>query len=536
MRQVSAANNWVSSLARVAAGYASVYAAIGLVNRGIQEQIRIGQEAFQGSMRRADAERNMFLNMGPTAWGPSGKVFQQRIAALGPQVGYGPEETPTLAGQLFSATQGAAADPARWGTVERMLRAAAPLFQGENKMDLGPVAGSAMALRLDPRVKAKMSERQTVGFMLNLLSQSPGITPDTLRYTIPSLVGAQVARPNTPDQMRNMLEAAAITAAIGSRIGDVSMERTGTAAGNFFEVLSSMVPENQTGTILDVLREVQADPKRAAVIASKVKGKSQTKGPQRELLNKMVTMLLVENILPELEIPSEALLQEQVNALQNMTPDMQRAFIARQYASRARARQMDADAVKGQVYTQLWGGTIDGQQVPGILEQQRMGGGAVERLHGWMIDQTLGRVIYGTSRALGLDPAAAAEATAVGSLTAKSLSQKAMSLLPGVGRLYPQAKLEWALAGDKLPSRRISRTAEYLDMLRKDVFVEATPRVLRAQEKLQDVYSSPEFFERQEKMYKQFDKRTEAIETRARSATNSINSAAAASQKSAHTE
>lgn len=396
---------WGQRVAAIATSYVTLSAAMSQINKMLQQQIDLQNTANQSTMSVADATTSLAVNVGPRVSDARFRQIVERGKSLG-RKGFGEADALSAIGQMFSATEGAV-DDARINRVMRVFELSERMFRApEKRQGLGAFGGAALDVM---KGIPGMTPEQAVSLMVGIQSQARITDVANLKNIVPSIVAAQVARPNAP-AWQNSMQQAAIAAALSGRIGDDTGELSRTASANLTAVVSQMAPQFGNLPIMDALREIQKDPKLRDSIKKELRGRIFTKLAQSEFLNETgandaISFLMSESILNEIT-PTQNEMSRFHERLVSGTGDVRRASTIRTASvnQQARIRQQYAD--RGAIYAMLFGGEIGDEVVPGAFnaEQRGFGGGGFSDFNArWWA-----RAAYWIKRAQGADERTAA--------------------------------------------------------------------------------------------------------------------------------
>lgn len=364
--QQSTFGAWGLNVTRMIASYASLHTALQLITKELETQKRLQEGARRTDISLADAQNALFGALGAKASDPEASAANQRALALSRTANI-PLPMATLAlSQTIGATLGANYAE-RVSLSERAIRASIPFFRSPEKLpELGQFAGAALDIQ---KGVPGLTPEQSVQILNAAYSQSRATDVVNLKNMVPAAVSAQVAFPGA-DQYRNSLQALSLAAAMSSRIGDPTLEKSATALSNLPEVLlkygGDLVSKDKT--LFENMQAVAAVPEVAELVKTKLKGRGPTKGPQREFIDQMLSWQYATEVLPTLEI-SEAEATRLNRRLLYGTPELQRATAAREYQASEQERLRKRYATAGYVRALLFGGEIGEQQIMGGLTE-----------------------------------------------------------------------------------------------------------------------------------------------------------------------
>lgn len=357
---------WGQRVASIVTSYATLSTAINQINKALQKQIELQNTANQSTMSVADATTSLAVNVGPRVSDARFRQIVERGKSLG-RKGFGEADALSAIGQMFSATEGAV-DDARINRVMRVFELSERMFRAPEKREgLGSFGGAALDVM---KGIPGMTPDQAVSLMVGIQSQARITDVANLKNIVPSIVAAQVARPQAP-AWKNAMQQAAIVAALSGRIGDDTGELSRTASANLTAVVSNMAPQYGNLPIMEALREIQKDPKLRDSIKKELRGRIFTKLAQSEFLNESgandaISFLMSESILNEIS-PTENEMARFQQRLVSGTDDVRRASTIRNASvnQQSRIRQQYAD--RGATYAMMFGGEIGDETVPGVF-------------------------------------------------------------------------------------------------------------------------------------------------------------------------
>jgi len=238
--------------------YVGLQAAISAVNKTLEANRRLADEAAGKSMTIAQAESAVIKNVGDVS-DDTAKRFLSSVKSLSAKAGM-PSAAPmlTAASSILSAVGGD-----RRKTLD-ILGTSAPFFRDKpgELAQFGGALGDVMKV-------TGGSAKSTAALMLAIQGQARFENLAAFKEVAPALASASVV--TRGDRTRNTREAAALFAAIGSRAGDVEGSVTKTAVANLSANLARVVPE--LGTTFQRLEKVRANPAmQAEVLKSGFKG------------------------------------------------------------------------------------------------------------------------------------------------------------------------------------------------------------------------------------------------------------------------
>ncbi len=298
-----------SQLKSAVAGYMSVSAAIGLVNRGIQKQIELQDKAAGIQTTIADAQAKVIKNIGD-ATGAETKAEFAKVRKLTSDIGFQSEVPLLLAySSIISATGSR-------GTTMNVLREVAPLFrdQQEDMPEFGGALADVMKATGDDNAK------RNAALILAMQSQLRLTSFSAFKEVAPAL-GAAALADTSGDDLTAVRQGGAMFSALGKMSGDITGATSKTAVSNLARNLRDAVPELQTSFAR--LAAVQASPElQEQVLASGFKGavKMYVEDLVRNPRGKTAT--LMHAAYGKIQ-GSEATLDMKVAQLRGLTPELQ---------------------------------------------------------------------------------------------------------------------------------------------------------------------------------------------------------------------
>lgn len=410
-QQQKSADKTVQSLGKLAAQYLTVRAAIQSVTAAIREREQAEKQTLTSTMSLAEAQRLLTYNMGPRATDAQMLAMNRALEKLGATSPLGVVGATAAGAQVISATQGNFRD--RAGIVVDSIRATEPFFRGpENRENLVSVAGALLDLRNDKRISEQMTFQQSAAFMQLLGSQARITEPAMFKNLVGGLIASQAVAPTlSPEQtVQNMFQAGSLTAAIGSKVGDPSGEKTGTAVANLVMLIYEEFDKKGERTIAENLDLILANPRTGRALAEKAKGRSFMKAPQRELLVSMLgTREIFDKVLPELDVfnLSGAEILHQMDRMGTLTPEMKTAFSLQKTASRSEDERLKKFRTGGAINSMILGGEVEDGSVIAPLEERLAGPGFENSWATWIRNINTG-IALRRLRASGYSPKNAA--------------------------------------------------------------------------------------------------------------------------------
>lgn len=327
--QASVLEKSIGSIAQMASGYISVAGAIALVNKEMQYQKTLQDEAAQKSMTVAQSQAAVIKNIGDV---PDDAVtkFIANVAKVSAEAGISSVVPTNLAASsILSAVGG------DQGVTLDILRAAAPFFR--DKPEEMPVFGGALGDVM--KSAGGMSAKSAAALMLSIQGQARFEELGAFKEVAPALAAGNVV--TRGDQQKNVRETAALFAGIGSRAGDVEAGVTKTAVANLVANLARAVPE--LDTTFERMEKVRGSKKlQAEVTAGGFKGS--IKPIVEELLKgpDTTTAMMVADAFSKIQGSEEAF-KRKGEQLRSLTPQLQLLSLGGEAEGNVERMQMDND-------------------------------------------------------------------------------------------------------------------------------------------------------------------------------------------------
>lgn len=389
-RQEEAADRVVQKGIKMAAVWQAASSALGIFNDALQKNIELSSRAAASSTSLADAQTSFFAALGPNASSDFRKRAAKEIQSFG--VSQGMTETNALLAFEKIMNSVTDANPeVRLAKGKELMNYALKFFPNPNDaVQLGSfgAAGGDLLKGL-----AGATPKDVMKIEAGLLGASRLEGADKLVNVNQAIVAAQITSPHVKDQMENSLQAAAITAALGIRMGDADGEITRTAAAGLFGVFRGLAGTKYADLpIGEAIKRASAeDPGLMKKVNEQLIGRTFTKDPQRELLQGGITGVMADIARNELNVTDvnfDAFIQD----LQAATPEQQRVKSSRRVAAIS-DRANRAKATAGSIRGMLFGEEMGDEWSPGYFEstQNSIAGAIDVRLKRLMFDIALAR-------------------------------------------------------------------------------------------------------------------------------------------------
>lgn len=392
--QEEAADRVVQKGIKMAAVWQAASSALGIFNDALQKNIELSSRAAASSTSLADAQTSFFAALGPNASTDFKKRSAKEIQSFG--VSQGMTETNALLAFEKIMNSVTDANPVtRVAKGKELMKYAAAFFPNPNDaVQLGSFgAAGGDLLKGLPGATPKDVMKIEAG----LLGASRLEGADKLVNVNQAIVAAQITSPQVKDQMENSLQAAAITAALGIRMGDADGEVTRTAAAGLFGVFRGLAGKKYAELpIGEAIKRASAeDPGLMKKVNEQLIGRTFTKDPQRELLQGGITGVMSDIARNELNV-TDVNFDAFIKDLQTGTPEQQRARSSRK-VSAISDRANRAKAAAGSIRGMLFGDETGDQWTPGYFESTR------NSIVG-QIDTRAKRLMFDLAVAAGADP------------------------------------------------------------------------------------------------------------------------------------
>jgi len=244
----------IASTRSLIASYGGVHAALALVTKELEAQKRLSRESLQANMTIAQAESAVIKNLGDVS-DKAALSFIDRVKKVSQSAGMS-SSVPSLqaASSILSAVGG------DQKTALEIVGVSAPLFRDtpEQMATFGGGLGDMMK-------STKQDAKQTAALMLAIQGQARFETLEAFKNVAPAMAAANVVAKGDPE--KNVREAAALFAAVGSRAGDKEGAVTKTAVTNLMANMQALLPELDTS--FERLAAIQKDPELQTKVLKK---------------------------------------------------------------------------------------------------------------------------------------------------------------------------------------------------------------------------------------------------------------------------
>lgn len=226
-----AVSGGVQSLARQAAAYLSVQAAIQAVNQELEKRIRLENESTSTQIKVADAQAKAIRNLGDVT-DKQAKQFLGRVEGLARSTGIKREQLLAASSDVLSATGGN-----RQQTLD-ILRQAGPLLR-DDQAQLGEFGGAVADLQRATGVK---DVKQAIGLVLSTQGQARITGLEGFTNAAPALA-AVTGTDSSGDAVRAARQGGALFSAIGAQTADKKGAVSKTATIALATQLQRFLPE-----------------------------------------------------------------------------------------------------------------------------------------------------------------------------------------------------------------------------------------------------------------------------------------------------
>jgi len=364
--QQNAAAATASAVESIAMKWVSATAALNLYNAALRQQQDMANRAAGKVMDAATSQADFIASLGPNATTKERSAALRAVAQNAPSLGLQENEAYRIAALISNAVPDANVSR-RVQRLNELTRLATMFHPNPSASvdDIGNLGASAGDLMKGvPGMTAQQAMRIEAGILAQSRLQDASKLPNITQ----ALVAAQVSSPLVTDKLENTKQAAAIAAAISSRIGDPDGELSRTATSNLISVFRKKAgPKYADQPIMTAIRNaVEEDPGLIRKVRKDLKGRSFTKEAQAEFLfDGGVGDILATVARGELDTTDK-----QWNTferdMKGLTPELKAArTVKRQAAIQDLANKRRADA--GIYAAILFGGEAGGTTYPGAL-------------------------------------------------------------------------------------------------------------------------------------------------------------------------
>lgn len=341
------------SLKSVAFQYVGISQALAVMNRQLEHNKRMSQEAAAANMTMAQSQAAVIKNIGDVS-DESTKAFLASVTKISNQAGL-PSSVPLnmTASSVLSAVGG------DQGTTLEILKVVSKLFR--DQPDQMAPFGGAMG---DVMKASGMNARQAAAFMLAAQGQARFENLEAFKEVAPTLAAASVV--TRGDRVRNAAETAALFAGVGSRAGDVEGSITKGAIANLVSNLEEVA--GHLGTTFERLEYVRSRPGLQADVLAAGGFRGPTVPVIRELLAGADTQTsqMVSDAFEKIK-PDEEAFARKVEQLTALTPQLQLAAASQQAAGNIEAYElsgtMSRTAVANEIMTKALEKTFTAESV-----------------------------------------------------------------------------------------------------------------------------------------------------------------------------
>jgi hypothetical protein len=377
--QETSLDRMAGRVARLAASYVGVRAAIQRVTAAIQEQDQISQKAVEAQIALADQQNKQLVLQGLRGDPKIRAELLAKSRQLGVDAGLGGAFGVSAVADILSASEGEL-------TVERGMKAfralqsIAPAFRNpEIKAQAGPLGGAILDL---VRSTPGLTPEEGSSMLFAALGQSRITEIPNIKNLVRGVVTAGITMPEVEDRKELARQSLALGAALTARLSDPTAELTPTAVSSLIGIQAQMIrkyaPEFATLQPLAAMEAISKDEKLREAVLPELKGRFFTKIPQSEFIAPEDMKALGENVdrfyargfarkmLTELDV-SERERIEQNERLGNFTPDILMERTVRESEAQVEDRMIRNLGREGGVRRVLFGekGFFQGEAIGG---------------------------------------------------------------------------------------------------------------------------------------------------------------------------
>lgn len=350
----------------IAARWFTATQALSLYNLELDKQKQLANDALQKSQSLAAAQIELMGNIGPRATRAERLGIVDRMGRAGAGMGLSAEDAQRAASRISAAVpDGSPLDREKkildlMGLATRFYPSDTLSVEGIG--ELGAAGGGLMASTKG------LTADQSIRALAAILAMSRLSDASKLPSVQQALVTSQNMSPNA-DPGKNLMQTAAMIAAMTQRINDPDGELSRTAMANFASVFRTNAPQYGDMPLWDAVKKAREEnPNLMRKIIPKLLGRAFTKSPQAEFLKeKNVIGAMTDMIEGEMNVSDD----QWSTFLEDMsggTPDIKRNRILGAHQAKTSEYKLQPRAQAGGVAAMLFGGQspIDGKNYPGV--------------------------------------------------------------------------------------------------------------------------------------------------------------------------